>query len=53
MNRSRDCHTEWSKPEGEKQISYVNTHIYVCVNCGVGGDSWEYLGWQGDPTSQS
>ena len=23
----RDCHTEWSKSEGEKQISYL-THIY-------------------------
>ena len=24
MERSRDCHIEWSKPEREKQISYIN-----------------------------
>ena len=41
MNGSRDCHTEGSKPEGEKQISYINTHIYLCVNCGVGEDTLE------------
>ena len=23
----RDCHTEWSKSEREKQISYINTYI--------------------------
>ena len=22
---SRDCHTEWSKSEREKQIAYINT----------------------------
>ena len=25
----------------------------MCLNCGVGGDSWESLGQQGDQTSQS
>ena len=23
----RDCHTEWSKSEREKQISYGNTYV--------------------------
>ena len=24
----RDCHTEWSKSEKEKQISYINTYMW-------------------------
>ena len=24
----RDCHTEWSKSEGEKQISYINAYMW-------------------------
>ena len=24
----RDCHTEWSKSEGEKQISYINASMW-------------------------
>ena len=24
----RDCHTEWSKSEREKQISYINTYMW-------------------------
>ena len=24
----RDCHTEWSKPEREKQISYINAYMW-------------------------
>ena len=28
VNGSRDCHTEWSKSEREKQISYVNTYMW-------------------------
>ena len=23
----RDCHTEWSQSEREKQISYINTYL--------------------------
>ena len=29
MNGSRDCHTEWSKSDGERQILYVI--IYMCA----------------------
>ena len=29
------------------------TKELMLLNCGVGGDSWESLGLQGDPTSQS
>ena len=25
----RDCHTEWSKSEREKQISYINTYTWI------------------------
>ena len=28
MDRIRDCHTEWSKLEREKQILYINA--YMC-----------------------
>ena len=31
MSGSRDCHTEWSKSEREKQISYLNTYMKVKV----------------------
>ena len=24
----RDCHTEWSKSEREKQISYINAYMW-------------------------
>ena len=29
MNGLRDCHTEWSRSEREKQILYIN--VWVCV----------------------
>ena len=28
VDESRDCHTEWSKSEREKQISYINTYMW-------------------------
>ena len=28
MDISRDCHTEWSKSEREKQILYINAYIW-------------------------
>ena len=28
VHRSRDCHTEWSKSEREKQISYINAYMW-------------------------
>ena len=28
VGESRACYTEWSKSEGEKQMSYINTHIW-------------------------
>ena len=28
VDRSRDCHTEWSKSEREKQISYINACMW-------------------------
>ena len=28
MDRPRDCHTEWSKSEREKQISYINAYMW-------------------------
>ena len=28
VNEARTCYTEWSKSEREKQILYINTHIY-------------------------
>ena len=31
----------------------LNAKELMLLNCGVGEDSWESLGLQGDPTSQS
>ena len=28
VDGSRDCHTEWSKSEREKQISYINAYMW-------------------------
>ena len=28
----RDCHTEWSKSEREKQISYINVYMWNLEN---------------------
>ena len=28
IDGSRDCHTEWSKSEREKQISYINAYMW-------------------------
>ena len=34
-------------------IKRASTKELMLLNCGVGEDSWEYLGWQGDQTSPS
>ena len=31
----------------------MNAEELILLNCGVGEDSWESLGLQGDPTSPS
>ena len=31
----------------------LSTEELMLLNCGVGEDSWEFLGLQGDPTSPS
>ena len=36
----------WTEKKAEHQSIDV-------LNCGVGEDSWEFLGLQGDPTNQS
>ena len=32
VDGSRDCHTEWSKSEREKQVSYINTYMWNLEN---------------------
>ena len=32
VDGSRDCHTEWSKSEREKQISYINAYMWNLEN---------------------
>ena len=32
VDTSRDCHTEWSKSEREKQISYNNAYMWNLEN---------------------
>ena len=41
VDEPRDCHTEWSKSEREKQILYANTYMWnlkkmVLMNLGAG-----------------
>ena len=31
MDGPRDCHTEWSKSERERQIPYANTYIWNLI----------------------
>ena len=41
----RDCHTEWSKSEWEKQISYINTYMWNLEKwyrwIGLQGRNWD------------
>ena len=41
----RDCHTEWSKSEREKQISYINAYMWNLEKgyrwTGLQGRSWD------------
>ena len=39
MDGTRDCHTEWSKSEGERQISYDVAYMWNLKN----GYKWTYL----------
>ena len=45
VDGSRDCHTEWSKSEREKQISYINTCTWNLEKwyrwTGLQGRSWD------------
>ena len=42
----RVCHTEWSEPEREKQISYINAYMWNLKNrtdepiCRAGIETW-------------
>ena len=41
VDGSRDCHSEWSKSEREKQISYINPYMWNL-------EKWyRWTGWQG------
>ena len=45
VDGSRDCHTEWSKSEREKQISYINACMWNIEKwyrwAGLQGRSWD------------
>ena len=54
------------KGSSSQSYGFSSSHVWMCefrkkseclridvLNCGVGGDSWESLGLQGDPTSPS
>ena len=45
VDESRDCHTEWSKSEGEKQISHINAYMWNLEKwyrwTGLQGRSWD------------
>ena len=46
------CIKDWSIEKlREKRVSKLSTEELMLLNCGVGEDSWESLGLQGDPTS--
>ena len=40
FSKPRDCRSEWSKLEREKQISYINTYMW---NLGEKWYRWSYL----------
>ena len=49
-----------SQPRDQTQVSHdswtiirLNAEEWILLNCGIGEDSWESLGLQGDQTSQS
>ena len=44
-----DCSS--GKCKGNKYFFITCIYKYICKYCGVGEDSWESLGLQGDPTS--
>ena len=45
VDGSRDCHTEWSKSEREKQISYINAYMWNLEKwyswTGLQGRNWD------------
>ena len=45
VDGSRDCHTEWSKTEREKQISYINAYMWNLekwyIWTGLQGRNWD------------
>ena len=45
VDGSRDCHTEWSKSEREKEISYINAHMWNLEKgyrwTGLQGRNWD------------
>ena len=45
VDGSRECHTEWSKSEREKEISYINTHMWNLEKwyrwAGLQGRNWD------------
>ena len=44
--------TQWSSKFSESiALIKLSAEELMLLNCGVGGDSWESLGLQGDPTS--
>ena len=46
--------TQWSSKFSESiALIKLSAEELMLLNCGVGGDSWESLGLQGDPTSPS
>ena len=57
------CCNSWGCKESDttEQLNWTDTNYWrklsveelMLLNCGVGEDSWESLGLQGDPTSQS
>ena len=45
--------SEGAEAEAQIVTRFRNTKELILLNCGVGEDSWESLGLQGDPTSPS
>ena len=45
VDESRDCHTEWSKSEREKQVSYINAYMWNLEKwyrwTGLQGRNWD------------
>ena len=53
QHTKKQKHCFADKGPSSQSFGFSSSHVWMLSNCGVGEDSWESLGLQGDQTSQS